>query len=82
MVYNQTIQLRNIANNKALVWVGDAEDTELEAKINIVLTDLNKTAKHRAALSRRDRELIDGRVARRVACAILELLGNNGCEQN
>lgn len=70
---NQTINLKNLAENKALIWACDKQDKNLEVKIKKALADLDRNASHRADLSHWGRELIDGQGAIRVAQSLLGL---------
>lgn len=70
---NQTLNLTALAEAGTLVWVGDAGDADLEAKIGPALAGLADDPMRRARMSRQGRELVDGRGAGRVARAIADL---------
>lgn len=70
---NQTVNLKGLSAAGSLMWVGDASDAELEAKVMRELSPLAGDASRRIAMSRQGRVLVDGQGATRVAHAILDL---------
>jgi UDP-2,4-diacetamido-2,4,6-trideoxy-beta-L-altropyranose hydrolase len=70
---NQTLNLTALAEAGTLVWVGDAGDADLGARIGRALADLAADAERRARMSRQGQALVDGRGAGRVARAIAAL---------
>jgi UDP-2,4-diacetamido-2,4,6-trideoxy-beta-L-altropyranose hydrolase len=72
---NQAGNLGSLAEAGALLWVGEASEPGLEAKVGRTMAALGADAAQRARLSRAGRALVDGRGAERVAGAVLELMG-------
>jgi len=70
---NQTLNLTALAEAGTLVWVGDAGDADLGARIGRALADLAADAERRARMSRQGQTLVDGRGAGRVAREIAAL---------
>lgn len=72
LVENQTGNLRALSGQGALLWVGDASDADLGAKIVSVLKSLEADPNRRQRLGTRGRSLVDGRGASRVAQVLLQ----------
>jgi len=70
---NQTVNLEGLSAAGSLVWGGDVNDADLEAKITRELKALAGDTSRRAAMSRAGRVLVDGQGAARVARALLDL---------
>src|SRR2546428_7754394 len=72
MADNQTGNVRGLSVRGTLVWVGDADDSDLEGKVTGALKDLANDKCKRDDMSRAGRALVDGLGTERVARAILE----------
>jgi len=72
---NQTPNLMGLAAIGALMWVGDAHDKDLEAKVRNSLAALGGDAVRRRRMSECGRAHVDGQGALRVARVILDLSG-------
>jgi len=75
---NQTINLEGLRSAGSLIWAGDVEDQDLEAKVTCELLSLAQDASRRAEMSRAGRMLVDGLGADRVAQALMEFAGTSG----
>jgi UDP-2,4-diacetamido-2,4,6-trideoxy-beta-L-altropyranose hydrolase len=73
---NQTVNLEGLSAAGSLVWSGDVNDDNLEAKVTRELKTLADDASRRAVMSRQGRTLVDGQGAARVAKSILSLVGD------
>jgi len=70
---NQTVNLKGLSASGSLIWAGNANDADLEAKVARELKALAGDAARRAAMSQQGRMLVDGQGAVRVAGAIVKL---------
>jgi UDP-2,4-diacetamido-2,4,6-trideoxy-beta-L-altropyranose hydrolase len=69
---NQTGNLRALSRQDALLWTGDASDTDLGSKIVRALKSLDADPSRRKTLGTRARSLVDGNGASRVAEVLLK----------
>jgi len=72
MADNQTGNLTGLSDTGFLSWAGDVSDQDLAAKVTSSLSGLSDKAR-REAMSRAGRALVDGKGAKRVAQAVLEM---------
>lgn len=70
---NVTGNLKGLAAMGTLIWVGDADDVNLETKVIDEVRALSNDACRREEMSRRGRKVVDGQGAIRVARVLLGL---------
>jgi spore coat polysaccharide biosynthesis predicted glycosyltransferase SpsG len=70
---NQTGNLEGLSARNALLWVGDADERDIEQKMTEAVSALAQDQNRRLAMSRAGQAIVDGQGAHRVASAILGL---------